>query len=303
MSDVPQQGDAGMDRSLQGRVCLITGATSGIGKAAAAELAQRGATVILVARNHAKGAAVRDELRAHSGNQQIDLLVADLSSQKDIRALATSVEQRYKELHVLINNAGGIFFRRETTVDGLELTFALDHLAYFLLTNLLLDLLKGSAPARIINISSGAEASGRINFDDLQSTRSYNPYAVYAQAKLANMLFTYALARRLHGSGVTVNAVTPGPVATNFGGSGTGILNRMFPLLFSVIGKPPAFAAATVVELASNPVFATVTGKAFYGGREKQTSPRSHDVALQERLWQLSAELTAVTAGNEHAMS
>lgn len=284
-----------MTLAMQGKVALITGATSGIGRASAAGLARLGASVVLVARNQEKGVAVRDAIRAESGNPRVDVLVADLSSQQAIRALAAEFQQRYQQLHVLVNNAGGIFFRRETTVDGLELTFALNHLAYFLLTNLLLDTLKASAPARIINISSQAEASGQINFDDLQATRGYGAFPVYAQSKLANMLFTYELARRLAGSGVTVNAVRPGPVATNFGGSGRSWLNQFFPLIFRVIGRPPEDAARTVVMLASDPELAGVSGKAFYDEREQPTSARSHDVAAQQRLWQVSAELTGLS--------
>lgn len=283
-----------MTLSFKDQVVLITGATSGIGLATAHDLAARGATVVLVARNQQKGLAVRDQIRAETGNPKVEVLFADLSSQQAIRELASAFQERYSQLHVLINNAGGIFFRRETTVDGLELTFALDHLAYFLLTNLLLDTLKASAPARIINISSNAEASGRINFDDLQATRGYAPFPVYAQAKLANMLFTYDLARRLAGSGVTVNAVRPGPVATHFGGSGQGLLNRIFPMIFRIIGKPPAEAAQTVSMLATAPELAEVSGKAFYENREQPTSALSHDQAVQQRLWQISAQLTGV---------
>jgi len=290
-----------MNRTMEGRVALITGATSGIGKATAAGLARLGATVVLVARSKAKGEAVRDELRAQSGNPNVDVLFADLSAQQPTRELAASFQQRYGQLHVLMNNAGGIFFKRETTVDGLEKTFALDHLAYFLLTNLLLDTLKASAPARIINVSSNAEAAGRLNFDDLQATRRYAAFPVYAQAKLANMLFTYELARRLEGTGVTVNAITPGPVATNFGGSGQSLLNRLFPLIFRVIGKPPEQAAETAIQLASDPALAAVSGKAFYERKELYTSPRSHDVAAQQQLWQVSAELTGRAAPSQRA--
>lgn len=285
-----------MTTSMEGKIALITGATSGIGKATAAGLAQLGATVVLVARNQEKGLAVRDEIRAQSGNPQVEVLFADLSSQQATRALAAEFQQRYAQLHVLMNNAGGIFFRRETTVDGLELTFALDHLAYFLLTNLLLDTLKASAPARVINVSSNAEASARINFDDLQAERRYVAFPVYAQAKLANMLFTYDLARRLEGTQVTVNAVRPGPVATNFGGSGKSLLNRIFPLIFGVIGKPPEEAAKTAIRLASDPALEGVTGKAFYDEREVATSVGARDVAVQQRLWQVSAELTGLAA-------
>ena len=285
-----------MTTFMEGKVVLITGATSGIGQASALGLAKLGATVVLVARNREKGVAVREAIRAQSGNPSVEVLFADLSSQQAVRELAARFQQDYAHLHVLVNNAGGIFFRRETTVDGLELTFALDHLAYFLLTNLLLDTLRASAPARIINVSSNAEASGRITFDDLQATRRYAAFPVYAQAKLANMLFTYELARRLAGSGVTVNAVRPGPVATNFGGSGRSWLNRLVPLIFRVIGKPPTEAAKTVLMLASAPNLAGVSGKAFYDGREQPTSAHAHDSAAQQRLWHVSAELTGLAA-------
>jgi NAD(P)-dependent dehydrogenase (short-subunit alcohol dehydrogenase family) len=285
-----------MTASMGGKIALITGATSGIGKATAAGLAKLGATVVLVARNQEKGLAVREEIRAASGNQQVEVLFADLSSQQSTRQLAAEFQRRYPRLHVLVNNAGGIFFRRETTVDGLELTFALDHLAYFLLTGLLLDTLKASAPARIINVSSNAEASGRIDFNDLQAERRYVAFPVYAQAKLANMLFTYELARRLDGTGVTVNALRPGPVATNFGGSGRSLLNRVFPLIFRVIGKPPEDAAKTAIRLASDPALAGVTGRAFYDEREVATSAHARDVAIQQRLWQISADLTGLGA-------
>lgn len=283
-----------MTTSMNGKVALITGATSGIGKATAIGLATLGATVVLVARNQEKGLAVRDEIRALSGNSEVEVLFADLSSQQSIRALADDFQQRYDQLHVLMNNAGGIFFRRETTVDGLELTFALDHLAYFLLTNLLLDVLKASAPARIITVSSNAEASGQINFDDLQSERRYTPFPVYAQAKLANMLFTYELARRLEGSGVTSNAIRPGPVATNFGGSGQSFMNRVFPLIFRVIGKPPEAAAKTAIRLASDPALTDVSGKAFYDEREVATSVGARDTVTQQRLWEISTKLTGL---------
>jgi NAD(P)-dependent dehydrogenase (short-subunit alcohol dehydrogenase family) len=286
---------------MEDKIALITGATSGIGRATAAGLANLGATVVRVARNEEKGLAVRDAIRAQSGNPQVEVLFADLSSQQATRELAAAFQRRYTRLHILMNNAGGIFFRRETTVDGLELTFAFDHLAYFLLTNLLLDTLKASAPARVINVSSNAEASARINFDDLQAERRYVAFPVYAQAKLANMLFTYDLARRLEGTGVTVNAMRPGPVATNFGGSGRSLLNRIFPLIFRVIGKPPEEAAKTAIRLASDPALAGVTGKAFYDEREVATSAGARDVAVQQRLWQVSAELTGLTPARQPA--
>jgi NAD(P)-dependent dehydrogenase (short-subunit alcohol dehydrogenase family) len=205
--------------NMQGKICLVTGANSGIGKATVMGLARQGATVIMVSRNAAKGEAARDELRAKSGNSAIDLLLADLSSQQSIRQLAENFKQRYTQLHVLINNAGGYYMKRQESPDGLEMTLAVNYLAPFLLTNLLLDTLKASAPARIINVSSTAQASNFIDMDDLQATKHYSGGRAYGQSKLAEVLFTYELARRLQGTGVTANCLHPGFVASNFGQS------------------------------------------------------------------------------------
>ena len=202
--------------TMQGKVCLITGGTSGIGKSTAHELARMGATVVIVGRNAQKTSQVVEEIRAASGNNTVDSLLADLSSQQEVRRLANEFESKYSHLHVLLNNAGAVFMRRQLSVDGIEMTFALDHLACFLLTNLLLDKIKASAPARIINVSSGAHTSGKIEFDNLQGERDYSPRA-YDNSKLANILFTMELARRLEGTGVTVNALHPGFAATGFG--------------------------------------------------------------------------------------
>lgn len=272
---------------------MVTGATSGMGKATATALAQMGATVILVARNRGKGEAVRDEIRARSGNSNVEVMYADLSSQQAIRELAKAFKQQYQHLHVLVNNAGGIFFQHETTIDGFEMTFAVNHLAYFLLTNLLLDVLKASTPTRIINISSTVEQSGRINFDDLQYAKRYVGFSAYAQAKLATMLFTYELARRLEGTGVTVNAVRPGPVATNFGKNGKSLMNVILPLLFRFATSAEE-GAQTAIYLASSPEVEGMTGKVFYHSKELRSSQRSYDVALQKRMWQVSEELTGM---------
>jgi NAD(P)-dependent dehydrogenase (short-subunit alcohol dehydrogenase family) len=282
-----------MQTTMQNRICMVTGATSGMGKATASGLAQLGATVILVARNQSKGEAVRDEIRQQSGNEHVEVMIADLSSQKSIRELAENFRQKYQHLHVLVNNAGGVFFKRETTVDDLEMTFAVDHLAYFLLTNLLLDLLKASAPSRIINVSSGAEQMGNLKFDDLQREKRYNGFGAYSQAKLCNMLFSYELARRLEGTNVTVNAITPGPVSTNFGSNGTGIF-KLMPLFFR-FAKSPEDAAQTAIQLASAPELEGVTGKVFYDRKELHSSHKSHNIALQHKLWRVSEELTSLS--------
>ena len=283
-----------MQTTMLNRICMVTGATSGMGKATATALAQMGATVILVARNQSKGEQVRDEIRMLSGNTNVEVMLADLSSQQSIRKLAATFRQNYQQLHVLVNNAGGIYFQRETTVDGLEMTFATNHLAYFLLTNLLLDVLQASAPARIINVSSNVERIGNINFDDLQHEKRYISIVAYAQAKLATMHFTYELARRLEGTGVTVNAITPGPVATNFGKNGNRLINTVFPFFFR-FARSAEEGAQTAVYLASSPSVALITGKAFYHGKELHSSRKSYNVVLQKKVWQISEELTKMT--------
>ena len=280
-------------KSMEGRICLITGATSGMGKESALGLARLGATVVLVARNKQKGEETLREIKRQSGNEKIDLLLADLSSQQEVRKLAADFKAKYQQLHVLLNNAGAVFAKRLTTVDGLEMTFALDHLAYFLLTNLLLDTIEASTPARIINISSQAQGVGKIHFDDLQSERSYGlfGFTAYAQAKLANVMFTYELARRLQGTGVTVNAVGPGPVSTNFGIGNGGLFAGLTKLAMRS-AKTPADAAKTAIRLASAPEFEGETGKFYYNEREISSSKLSHNVATQKRLWDVSEELT-----------
>src|SRR5438552_4280443 len=192
---------------MTGKVCLITGGNSGIGKATAMGLAKLNASVVIVSRDRDKGEAALIEMRAKSGNRNLDAMTADLSSHDSVRELAHDFTGRYKKLHVLINNAGIFLPRRVQTVDGLEATFATNHLGYFLLTNLLLDVLKASAPSRIVNVSSVAHWRVQLNFDDLQNRQAYRPPRVYAESKLANLLFTFELARRLQGTGVTVNAL------------------------------------------------------------------------------------------------
>ncbi len=287
-----------MQTIMQDRICVVTGATSGMGKATAATLAQMGATVILVARSQSKGEAVRNEICMQSGNMNVEVMFADLSSQQSIREFAHSFQQKYQRLHVLVNNAGGIFFQRETTADGLEMTFAVNHLNYFLLTNLLLDVLKASVPARIINISSSVERIGNINFDDLQGEKRYVSIVAYAQAKLATMLFTYEQARRLEGTGVTVNAITPGPVATNFGKNGDHFMNILLPFFFRFATSAEE-GAKTAIHLTSSPTVEGVTGKVYYNSKEIQSSRKSYNVALQKKLWRVSEELTKIPVSVE----
>ncbi len=279
-------------KTMQDKICLVTGATSGMGKETALGLARQGATVVLVARSKNKGEETRQEITRQSGNENIDLLLADLSSQQEVRRLAAEFQAKYKQLHILVNNAGAVFTKRQTTVDGLEMTFALDHLAYFLLTNLLLDTIRASAPARIINISSQAQGTGKINFADLQSEKSYGAFGftAYSQAKLANVMFTYELARRLQGTSVTVNAVGPGPVSTNFGFDNGGVVKRLSTWI-GRLGKTPVDAAKTAIRLASSPEMEGETGKFYYSEREIHSSKLSHNVAVQKRLWDVSEQL------------
>jgi len=277
---------------MSGKICLVTGANSGIGKSTALGLARRGATVVMVCRNSHKGEVARKEIQEISRNAHVDLLIADLSSQQSIRQLAQDFQHKYKHLHVLVNNAGSVFSRGQLSTDGIEMTFAVNHLASFLLTNLLLDTIKASAPARIVNVSSESHAYGFIDLDDLQGKRHYKLMRAYGQSKLANVLFTYALVRRLEGTGVTVNCLHPGRVATN-------IWTRVLPnwlhflqIIAYLFGIPSEQGALTSIYLASSPEVEGVTGKYFDKCRAIPSVKISYDEDIQERLWQISEDLT-----------
>jgi NAD(P)-dependent dehydrogenase (short-subunit alcohol dehydrogenase family) len=273
------------------KICLITGANSGIGKETARELARTGATVIMVARDARRGEAARTEIVADTGNHQVALLLADLSSQASTRALAAQVTAQYDRLDLLVNNAGGYFATRQESVDGLELTFALNHMGYFLLTNLLLPLLKASAPARIVNVSSDAHRGGRITLTDYNRLTRYSGFKVYGESKLANVLFTYALARRLEGSGVTVNAMHPGFVRTGFGLNNKGIQGRVIGWLARAFALTPQQGAETAIWLATSADVAGVSGQYFVKKRAKKSSAASYNEEDQALLWALSEEL------------
>jgi len=277
--------------NMNGKICLVTGATNGIGKATAQALAQMGATVVMVGRDAQKAAQVTEEIRVASNNQHVDWLLADLSSQQDIRRLATEFKSKYSQLHVLLNNAGGTFRTRQLSVDGIEMTFALNHLAYFLLTNLLLDTIKASAPARIINISSDAHSGGKIDFDNLQGERSYSSFGPYANSKLANILFTTELARRLEGTGVTVNALHPGFTNTGFGKNNPGLLMNIMGVIVPLIARSPEKGAETSLYLASSPEAQSITGKYFVDCKVSQPAPQATNTAVAKKLWDVSAEL------------
>jgi NAD(P)-dependent dehydrogenase (short-subunit alcohol dehydrogenase family) len=279
---------------MAGKVCLVTGATSGIGQATAQALARLRATVVIVGRDPEKSAATVAQIKGLSGNPNVDFLLADLSSQVEIRQLAQQFRNRYKHLHALVNNAGAVFMQRQESVDGIEMTFALNHLGYFLLTNLLLDVLKSSVPARVVNTSSELHRKAHLDFGDLQNARRYRGMNAYHQSKLANMLFTYELARRLEGTGVTANVFSPGLVATNLGMNNRGLSPLMKRLVDRMIGISPEEGAQTGVYLATSPQVKGVAGKYFVKQEAVPSSPETYDEAIAARLWKASAELTGL---------
>jgi NAD(P)-dependent dehydrogenase (short-subunit alcohol dehydrogenase family) len=280
---------------MAGKTVLVTGASGGIGKATALGLATMGAHLAITGRDRARTEGAARDIRA-AGGGQVDVFVADLSSQAEVRRLADEVLQSLPRIDVLVNNVGGYWNTRRVTADGLEHTFALNHLAPFLLTNLLLERLKQSAPARVVTVSSHAQAMGRIDFDDLQTQRSYSGARAYNQSKLANLLFTYELARRLHGTSVTANALHPGVVRTSFGAEDPAVVQRLFiPFLLHFM-KTPAQGAATSIHLASAPDLEHVTGRFFANSKPKSSSKSSYDKAAATRLWQVSTDLVGLTA-------
>ena len=280
-------------RAMAGKTVLVTGGTSGIGKATALGLATLGAHLAITGRDRDRTEGAAREIR-DAGGGPVDVFVADLSSQAEVRRLADEVLQRFARIDVLVNNVGGFWNTRHVTADGLEHTFALNHLAPFLLTNLLLDRLKQSAPARVVMVASHAQALGRIDFDDLQGERSYSGARAYNQSKLANVLFTYALARRLTATSVTVNALHPGVVRTSFGADDPALVQRLLIPFVLPFMKTPAQGAATSIHLASAPDLEQVTGGYFANSKPKRSSERSYDEAVAARLWQVSADLVGL---------
>ncbi len=277
--------------SMVGKTVLVTGATSGIGKATALGLAAMGARVAITGRDRDRTLDTAREIRATSGGP-VDMFVADLSSQSEVRRLAAEFAQEVGRLDVLVNNVGGYWNTRHLTADGLERTFALNHLAPFLLTNLLLDQLQPMG--RVVTVSSNAQAMGRIDFEDLQGSESYSGARAYNQSKLANVLFTYELARRLHGTSVTANALHPGVVSTAFGAEDPATAQRLLVPFIRPFMKSPAEGAATSIYLASASDIGRTTGRYFTNSKVKESSRRSHDEAAAARLWQVSAELVGL---------
>ena len=278
---------------MRNKICLITGATSGIGQATALVLAQKGATVVVVGRSEELTQTTVAQIKTETGSLNVDYLLADLSVQSHVRQLAADFKSRYERLDVLVNNAAAIFFRRQLSADGIEMTFAVNHLAYFLLTNLLLDTLKASPQARIVTVSSNSHRNKHLEFDNLELKHGYNPGKAYGRSKLCNLYFTYELARRLEGTGVTVNAMHPGFVATNMAAN-NGWLVRLFLPLVHRNSLTPEQGANTVVYLASSQNVEGVTGKYFVRERERASDPVSHDEFAAKRLWEISEEMTGL---------
>jgi len=276
---------------MGGRTCIVTGANSGIGKATARGLAAMGATVVLACRNRERGEAARAEIQRATGNPNLRVMDLDLASQASVRAFARAYLESNPEVHVLVNNAGIYTSRRTLTAEGIESTFAVDYLSHFLLTNLLLDAVKASAPSRIVNVTSEANQVGRIDFGDLNGERRWSGLRAYAQSKLAQILFTSELARRLAGTRVTVNCAHPGGVRTNFA-RGAGLMRMGFYLAWPFLISPTE-GADTVVYLASSPDIEGVTGTYFIQRRRATPNTRALDGEAARHLWEISEELTA----------
>jgi NAD(P)-dependent dehydrogenase (short-subunit alcohol dehydrogenase family) len=277
---------------MTGRTVLVTGGTGGIGRATAVGLAALGARVAITGRDAVRAEAAAADIRA-AGGPAVDVFVGDMSSQAEVRRLASEVLAAIPRLDVLVNNVGGFWNSRHVTADGLERTFALNHLAPFLLTHLLVERLVATAPARIVTVSSDAQRQGRIDFDDLQGQRSWSGQRAYNQSKLANILFTYELARRLRGTGVTATVLHPGIVRTGFGAEDPGRIQRVITPFMGLM-KSPEQGAATSIHLASAPQLAGVSGQFFANCKPRRSAKRSYDAADALRLWQVSGELVGV---------
>jgi len=278
---------------MKGKIVLITGATSGIGRETAFGLADMGAKVVILARNGDKASATIDQIKERTGNTETEFIKCDLTSLDSVRKAADVFKNGHSKLDVLINNAGGVFGKRKVTVDGFEQTFEVNHLSHFLLTNLLLDVLKKSAPSRIIVVGSQAHSGARLDFDDLMLENDYSPFKAYGRSKLANLLFCFELSRRSEGTGVTANCLHPGVVRTNFGHDLNGATKFFMPVghLFMI---SPRKGASTSIYLATDPGIANVSGKYFAKKEVRPSSPESTDQTVAKRLWDVSLKLTGL---------
>jgi len=276
---------------MDGKVVLITGATSGIGKVTAKTIAGMGAKVVILGRDEGKGQQLLDEVSNTTARRDVEFILCDMASLDNVRKAALEFRSRYDRLDVLLDNAGGINGKRKVTAEGFEYTLGVNHLAHFVLTNLLLDKLKASAPSRIVVTSSSAHAMGHMDFDDLMAERKYRYLKVYGQSKLANVLFTFELARRLQSTGVTANCFHPGAIRSNFVNGMGGAASVMAPVV-GVFMHSPKKGAETQIYLASSPEVEGVTGKYFFKRMVKQSSAESTDEDVAKRLWKVSEELT-----------
>jgi NAD(P)-dependent dehydrogenase (short-subunit alcohol dehydrogenase family) len=283
-------------QSMAGKTVVITGGTSGIGKATAIGLAARGARVAIAGRDLVRAEAAATDIRGTTGNPNVSAFGVDLSSQSEVRRLAAELLEAYPRIDVLINNVGGFWATRHITADGLERTFALNHLAAYLLTNLLLDRLKASAPARVVTVASNAQSLGKIDFDDLQGERAYSGQTAYNQSKLADVMFTYELARRLEGTGVTATVLHPGVVRTGFGAEDPSLIFKLLVPFWRPFMKSPQDGAATSIYLASSSKVEGVTGKYFADSRPLASNKAAYDEAAAARLWQVNAGLVGLAA-------
>ncbi len=277
---------------MQGKTVVVTGGTSGIGEVAAVNLAGQGARIVLIARDRARADATLARLNAANPSAAHAVHLADLSVISDMKRVAAQIAAVEPRIDVLVNNAGAVFLSRQTSADGLEMTFATNHMAYFVVTNILLPNLKATPGARIVSTASDAHKAGRLDFDDLQSTRSYGSFRAYGTSKLCNILFTRELAKRLDGTGVTANCLHPGFVGTRFGqNNATNIFLKGLAGLIMAFGLRPEDGAKTIIHLASSPDVAAISGEYFYKCKVIDPTPAAQDDAAAKRLWDVSAQI------------
>lgn len=280
---------------MKDKICMVTGANAGIGKETVIGLARQGATVVMVARNAEKGEAARAQIIASTGNTNIHLLIADMSSRQSIEHMVLEFRSRFNRLNVLVNNAGVFLMNREESAEGLELTFATNHLGYFITTLLLWDSLRAGSPSRVINVSSDAHRQAKLNFDDLQNRKNYRGFQAYSQSKLANVLFTYELNRRREGAEITVNALHPGFVASNFGRNNRGMVGFAMKKIVPWIARSEAEGATTPIYLATSEEVAGKSGKYYVKCAPVRSSAASYDMKTAEQLWTISEAITGLS--------